>query len=171
MAIVGQAQVVAVVAEIVTLCAGLSGIYLVGTVVFAMAQSHLGAISGQPRVLADMMDQIIPATICFAVALAARGLGDGVSQILSASTPASASDALALWQALARFVVSTVIYSVGASMAAGFATGVLSAQLAVFAGQPQAASTIWTRLLMVVGTGVLTLASVTLANAIIQAAL
>lgn len=171
MTVAGQAQIVSVVAEIITLCAGLAGIYFVGTVVLAAAQSHLGAISGRPGVLADMLDQIVPAVICFAIALSAQSLGSEVSRILSTTTPSSASDSLALWQALASFVVNTIIYASGAGLAAGFATGAFSAQLAVFAGQPHVLSTLWTRLLMVVGTGLLTLVSVTIANAIIQAVL
>jgi hypothetical protein len=170
MSVVGQAQFVATVSEVITICTGLAGIYLVGAILFAAAQSHLGAIGGQPNVLADLTDRIILAVICFAVAISARSLGGAVSQIVSATTPTDAASALALWQALAGFVVNTVIYSLGASLAVGFATGAFSAQLATLAGQPHAMSSAWTRLLMVVATGVLTLVSVTLADAIIQAA-
>lgn len=168
MSTIGQAEFVAVVSEVITLCTGLAGIYLVGTVVFAAAQSHLGAISGQPGVLADLTDRLVPAVICFAVAVSARSLGEAVSQIISATTPTDTTSALTLWQALASFVVQTVIYSMGASLAVGFATGAFSAQLATLMGQPYAMSSAWTRLLMIVATGVLTLVSVTLANAIIQ---
>lgn len=168
MSAAGQAQFVAVISEVITLCTGLAGIYLMGTILFAAVQSHLGAIGGQPNILADLTDRIIPAVICLAVAVSARSLGDAVSQIASATTPTNASNALALWQALASFVVNTVIYSLGASLAVGFATGAFSAQLAALAGQPHAMSSAWTRLLMVVATGVLTLVSVTLANAILQ---
>ncbi len=168
MSIAGQPQFVAAISEIITLCAGLAGIYLVGTILFAAVQSHLGAIGGQPNVLADLTDQIIPAVICFAVSVSARSLGDAVSQIISATTPTDAASALALWQALASFVVNTVIYSLGASLAVGFATGAFSAQLAAFVGHPHAMSSAWMRLLMVIATAVLTLVSVTLANAILQ---
>lgn len=169
MAVAGQAQMMSTVAEIVTLCAGLAGIYFVGTIVFAAAQSHLGAVSGQPRVVADLIDQIIPAVICLAVVLTAQQLGNEVAHVLTTTMPTNASAALALWRALASFVVNTVIYSAGASLAVGFATGAFSAQLAVFAGQPRALSTLWTRLLMVLGTGTLVLVSVTIANALVHA--
>lgn len=170
MSAVGQAQFVAVVSEVISLCTGLAGIYLVGTVLFTAAQSHLGAVAGQPNILADLTDRLVPAVICFAVAVSARSLGDAVSQIVSGATPTDTASALALWQALAGFVVNTVIYSMGASLAVGFATGAFSAQLAALMGQPYAMSSAWTRLLMIVATGVLTLLSVTLANAIIQTA-
>ncbi len=167
----GQAQFVAVVAEITRLGAGLAGLYLTVTLVVSLAQSHLGSISGQPHVLADMLDRIIPVLICFAVAVTANELGSRVSQIVTTATATDAPGALSLWQALAGFVVNTVIYSVGASLAAGFATGAFSAQLAVFAGKPNALSQAQTRLGLTVLTAVLTLVSVTLAQAILRAAL
>lgn len=168
MSIVGQAQFAATLSEVITLCTGLASIYLVGTMLFAAVQSHLGAIGGQPHVLADLTDRVIPSVICLAVAVSARSLGDAVSQIVSTMPPTNATSALALWQALASFVVNTVIYSLGASLAVGFATGAFSAQMAALAGQPHAMSSAWTRLWMVAATGVLTLVSVTLANAILQ---
>ncbi len=171
MALVGQAQFVAVVAEITQIGTGLAGIYLTVTLVVSLAQAHLGSISGQPQVLAEMLDRIIPVVICFAVAVTANELGSQVSQIIAAVSATDAASALLLWQALAGFVVNTVIYSVGASLAAGFATGAFSAQLAVFAGKPNAVSTAWMRLGLTVLTAVFTLVSVTLAQAILQAVL
>ena len=167
----GQTQFVGVVAEITQIGAGLAGIYLAVALAVSLAHSHLGSISGQPHVLADALDRIIPVVICFAVAVTANDLGNSISALASATAAADATSTLMLWQALAGFVVNTIILSIGASLSVGFAIGAFSAQLAVFTGQPNAVSTAWTRLGLTVLTAVLTLISMTLANALLQSVL
>ncbi len=165
----GTGEFAAIIGEITSLAAGLAGIYLTGSLVLTIAQSHAAAIAGQARALADLAERLIPIVLCFAVARTAGQLSAEVRNIL-ASAASDPGAALGMWQALAMFVVNTIIFSTGASLAVGFATGAFSAQLAVFVSRPDALSSAWMRLVMVTLTAALTLVSVALAQAIVQAA-
>lgn len=164
---VGLTRFVAAAAELIRLCSGLVGIYVMGMILWAAVQSHWGALSGRPHSLADLADQISLAAVCGAITLNAQRLSEAVTQLI-ATAPQNESSVLAVWQALANFVVTVVIHSIGASLAVGVATGAFSAQAAALTGQPQVLSSTWARLAGVVATGLITLLSVTLANAILQ---
>lgn len=166
-----QAEVAAIIAEITRLAAGLAGLYFTVSLVVTIAQSHAAAIAGQTWRLADLKEQLIPIVLCFAVAGTASQLSDELRNILASAPPSDPGAALGMWQALASFVVNTIIFATGASLAVGFATGAFSAQLAVLAGQPDALSSAWSRLVMVTLTAVLTLMSVVVAQTILQVVL
>lgn len=163
----GQAEFAAVVTELTGLGAGLAAIYFTVSLVMTIAQSHAAAIAGQTQLLADLKERLIPIVLCVAVAATAHQLGDEVRTLL-ASGAADASAALSLWHALAGLVINTILFSTGATLAVGFATGAFAAQLAAFVGRPDVLSTAWLRLVMVILTAVLTLISLNLAQAVLQ---
>jgi hypothetical protein len=163
----GQAEFAAIIAEVTGLGAGLAGLYFTVGLVVTIAQSHAAAIAGQTWRLADLKEQLIPIVLCFAVAGTASQLSAQLGSILSGA-PSSPGEALKVWQALASFVVNTIIFSTGASLAVGIATGAFAAQLAVFVGRPDAVSSAWMRLVMVTLTAALTMTSVSLAQGVLQ---
>lgn len=163
----GQAEFAAIIAEVTGLGAGLAGLYFTVGLVVTIAQSHAAAIAGQTWRLADLKEQLIPIVLCFAVAGTASQLSAQLGSILSGA-PSSPGEALKVWQALASFVVNTIIFSTGASLAVGIATGAFAAQLAVFVGRPDAVSSAWMRLVMVTLTAALTMTSVALAQSVLQ---
>ena len=119
--------------------------------------------------LADAQMRILPAVICFVVAVSANVLSQQVPVQPAGGGGMDASSVFALWKAIAAFVINIVLFSAGAVVAVGFATGGLTAQVAVFTGQPGALSQGWIRVLLVAAAGVLTLASVQIANWIVGA--
>lgn len=163
----GQAEFAAIIAEVTGLGAGLAGLYFTVGLVVTIAQSHAAAIAGQTWRLADLKEQLIPIVLCFAVAGTASQLSAQLGSILSGA-PSSPGETLKLWQALASFIVNTIIFSTGASLAVGIATGAFAAQLAVFVGRPDAVSSAWMRLVMVTLTAALTMTSVALAQSVLQ---
>jgi hypothetical protein len=163
----GQAEFAAIIAEVTGLGAGLAGLYFTVGLVVTIAQSHAAAIAGQTWRLADLKEQLIPIVLCFAVAGTASQLSAQLGSILSGA-PSSPGEALKLWQALASFIVNTIIFSTGATMAVGIATGAFAAQLAVFVGRPDAVSSAWMRLVLVTLTAALTMTSVALAQSVLQ---
>ena len=116
--------------------------------------------------MADIYEGSIPIVVCLAVVGSALALGQAVSQWVALGVQ-DAAGAIALWRGLAEIVVRAVILSVGASMAVGFATGVLAAQLGVSTGQPGVMHRMASRALLVLATGVLTLLAVRLAGMVI----
>jgi hypothetical protein len=166
-----QAEVAAIIAEITRLAAGLAGLYFTVSLVVTIAESHAAAIAGQTWRLAELKERLIPIVLCFAVAGTASQLSGELRTIVEGAQPSDPAAALGVWQALASFVVNTIIFATGASLAVGFATGAFSAQLAVLAGQPDALASAWSRLVMVPLTAVLTMLSVVLAQAILQVVL
>ena len=166
------ARVTAIVGEALQVFGSLAGIYLTGTIVFSLAQANIeAATSGRPSVLADAQERIVPAVICFIVAVCAKTLSEQTPVSPAGSWATTAVTAVGVWKAIAAFVIQIVLYSAGAVMAVGFATGGLAAQVAVLTGQPGALSQGWMRLLLVGATGILTLVSVQMANWIVQAAI
>lgn len=156
----------AVLAEILAWGGALAGIYFTVALVVAFAQAHLGAVTGRAGVMAEMHERVILIVICFAVAASAAALGQQVAQPVGGGAQ-DAGAAVTLWRSLAEFVVRAVILSVGASLAVGFASGVLGAQLSVLTGRPGTLAVLAGRLVAVVVTGVLTLLAVRLAGLVI----
>jgi len=157
---------VAVLAEVMQWAGGLGAIYFTGALLMNMAQAHLGAIAGRAGVMVDLYERSIPIVVCLAVVASASAVGQAVSQWMTAEVQDGAG-AVTLWRGLAEIVVRAVILSVGASMAVGFATGVLGAQLGLVTGQPRVLQAMTTRVLLVLLTGVLTLLAVRLAGMMI----
>ena len=157
---------VAILAEIMQWAGGLAGIYFTVALVLTIAQEHLGAVAGRAGVMAELYERSIPLVVCLGVVASAAALGQGVGAAMSSGVQ-NAAGALALWQSLAQFVVDAVILSAGASLAVGFATGVLSSQIGILIGAPGALASTWTRLLLVIVTGALTLMGVRLASLIV----
>jgi len=160
------ADLLAVLAEVMKWGSALSAIYFTVALVLTLAQEHLGAVAGRPGVMAELYERSIPLVICIAVAASAATIGAAVGQSVGASAQ-DISSAVNLWRTLGQFVGEAVILSAGASLAVGFATGVLSGQLSLLVGTPGALSSIWMRLMLVIVTGVLTLLSVRLASLVI----
>ena len=153
----------AVLAEVMQWAGGLAAIYFTVALVMTLAQAHVGAISGRAGVMAELYENTIPIIVCLAVVASAAALGEAVSQWLAAGVQ-DAAGAVVLWRGLAEFVVQAVILSAGASLAVGFASGVLGAQLSLMTGQPGTLAALSTRLLLVTLTGALTLLAVRLAG-------
>jgi hypothetical protein len=153
----------AVLAEVMRWAGGLAAIYFTVALVLTMAQAHAGAIAGRAGVMAELYERIIPIVVCLAVVASAAALGEGVQQMVAAGEQ-GATGVMVLWQRLAEFVVQAVIFSVGASLAVGFASGVLGAQFGLLAGQPGILAALAARLLLVALTGALTLLAVRLAG-------
>lgn len=149
--------------------ASLAGLYFTGVVVLNLAQAHLETIAGIPSALATMLDRLIPAVICFVVAANATSVGNEVAKIMGIASAQDAAGVFLLSKLIVEFIVNVILYSIGASLAVGFATGALAAQLSAFTNQPGALSNAWIRIGLTVLTGMLTLLSVTLSNAMIQA--
>ena len=164
----GTVTIAAVVAEVVMLCTGLAGLYLTGSLVFSLSQANLEMAGGRVRALADARDRIFPPIVCFVVAACAQSLGSAITALAPTASIADAASALALWRALAEFVVRIVLLSAGAVTAVSFASGGLAAQIAVACGQPGALSQLWTRLLLAAATGGLALLSVEISRWVIE---
>ena len=162
-----MADFTAVTAEVTRLAAGLGALYFTVAVVLAAGQAQLAAGAGQPRLLAELQERLLPLVICLAVAAAADRLGADVRGALAGGA-ADAAQTLALGRALAGFVVNTVIGAAGAGLAAGIALGSFSAQLAAVTGAPDAVSEAGRRLLAVTLTAGLTAASLALAQGLVQ---
>jgi hypothetical protein len=163
MGLARSGALMAVLAEVMQWAGGLAAIYFTVALVLTLAQAHVGAIAGRASVVAELYERAIPVVVCLAVVASAAALGEAVRQWLAAGVQ-DAAGAVALWRSLAEIVVQTVILSVGASLAVGFASGVLGAQLSLLAGQPRTMAALATRLLLVTLTGALTLLAVRLAG-------
>ncbi len=161
-----SSALMAVVAEVMQWAGVLAAIYFTVALVMTLAQAHVGAIAGRASVMADIYESSIPIVVCLAVVGSASALGQAVSQLATIGAQDAAS-AITLWRGLAEIVVRAVILSVGASMAVGFATGVLAAQFGVMTGQPGVLQRMASRTLLVLLTGVLTLLAVRLAGMVI----
>jgi hypothetical protein len=165
----GLTVVVNIVAQIVQIFCALSGFYLTGTIVFSLAQANIEAAAGRPAALADARDRIIPVVISFIVAVSANVLANTVPVQPASGGPSDAAGVIGLWKAIAVFLINIVLGSAGAVTAVGIAAGALDTQIAVLTGQPKFMAQAWMRLALVVVMGALTLASMHLANWIIQA--
>lgn len=161
-----SAALVAVLAEVMQWAGGLGAIYFTVALVMTLAQAHVGASAGRTGVLVELYERLIPIVVCLAVVASAVALGDAVGQSMTSGVQ-DAAGAMALWRGLAEIVVQAVLLSVGASLAVGFASGVLGAQLSVLTGQPGTLAALAARLLLVALTGVLTLLAVRLAGMVI----
>ena len=157
---------VAVLAEVMQWAGSLAAIYFTVALVLTIAQEHLGALAGRAGVMAELYERSIPIVVCLGVVASAAALGQGVGEAISSGAQ-NASGAVELWKNLAQFVVDAAILSAGATLAVGFVTGVLSGQIGLLVGAPAALASIWTRLLLVIVTGVLTLLAVRLAGLIV----
>ncbi|MCC6191681.1 MAG: hypothetical protein IT318_21850 [Anaerolineales bacterium] len=157
---------VAVIAEVMQWAGGLGAIYFTVALVTTLAQAHVGAIAGRTGVLVELYERAIPIIVCLAVVASAAALGDAVGRWMTSGVQ-DATGAVALWRGLAEIVVQAVLMTVGASLAVGFASGVLGAQLSLLGGQPGILSALAARLMLVVLTGVLTLLAVRLAGLVI----
>ncbi len=166
MTLFAQAQLVAVLAEVVELATGLIGLYLAVATVTTLAQGHFQAITGQPGALAEVLNRFLPVVICAAVAVSARALGEDIAALVSASAATEVAAALALWRALAAFVVRAVILCAAAGLTAALVGGVAATQLAIAFGLPRAVASGWHRIGLILLTGVLTIAGLNVANAI-----
>lgn len=153
----------AVLAEVMQWGGGLGAIYFTGALLMTIVQAHVGAIAGRANVMADLYEGSIPIIVCLGILASAAALGDAVTQSIAGGAQ-DATTAVALWRGLAETVVRVVILSVGASMAVGFATGVLGAQIGAMTGQPGVLHSMATRIGLVLLTGVLTLLAVRLAG-------
>jgi hypothetical protein len=151
------------------------GVYLSIMVVTALAQAHLGAVAGRPQPMAEALEQIIMAVICFAIAINAMALRNYViGQLGPMSDPAKAGvmdEAVKVWFVLGAWLVRTVISAVGASLAVGVALGAFEAQLGALTGSPDAVAKFVTRLVAVVLTALATGFGMQLVNLIVHAAL
>ena len=161
-----SSALMAVLAEVMQWAGGLAAIYFTVALLMTTAQAHVGAISGRAGVMAELYERAIPVIVCLAVVASAAALGNAISQSMAGGVQ-DAVGAVALWRSLAEFAVEAVILSVGASLAVGFASGVLGAQLGLLSGQPGTMAAVTARLLLVTVTGVLTLLAVRLAGLVI----
>ena len=167
----GAVTIAAIAAEVVTLCTGLAGLYLTGSLVFSLSQANLEVAGGRARALAEARDRIFPPVVCFVFAACAQSLGGTIAALAPTAAVPDAAGALALWRAIAEFVVRLVLLSAGAVTAVSFATGGLAAQVAVLSGRPDTLSQLWTRLLLAAATGGLTLLSVEISRWLIEIAI
>ncbi len=166
MVLARSGALVAILAEVMRWAGGLAAIYFTVALVLAIAQGHLGSVAGRAGVMVELYERSIPLVVCLGVVASAAALGKGVGAAVSPGVH-DAAGAVALWRSLAQFVVDAVILSAGASLAVGFATGVLSGQIGLLIGAPGALASTWARLLLVVVTGALTLLAVQVARVIV----
>lgn len=155
-----------VVAEIVRLGTGLAGVYFAAAVVLAIAKGHLSAMAGEPAAMSEIVQQVTFAVVCLVVALMSGSLSGQVNAILAVEAQ-DPTQATRMWKTLAEHVLNAVILSTGATMGIGVAFGTFAAQLAAMAGEPGARATLVSRVGLVLMTGVLTLLSMKIANALL----
>jgi hypothetical protein len=165
-----EAQVVQAVTEVVRWASIIATGYLAAGFTLHLAQAHWSSLTGEARSLSQAADGLAPLVICFVIAVTATQLANQLKDIVQQGAP-DLPGSRALAEALANFVINTVIFSIGATLAGGVAAGLFSAQLASLIGQPQALGATWARLGLVVVTGLLTVLSVGIAQAIVQAVL
>ncbi len=153
---VGQAEVVRVVATVVAICAGIATAYFLGVVALALGAAQAAAVTGLPGTLSRAFEPLMPAIICLTVAVNARSLAEQVTTLIGSQAITDAGGVVTVWQAVASMLANTVIVSGGAWLAMGLATGALSAQVAMITGHPHALAGVKGRVMAVLATAVLT---------------
>jgi len=164
-----QAAFAAASADVLKLVAGLGGLYLTLSVVLNLGQANLECIGGRYAALADARDRLLPAAVCFTVCVSAQTLSAEVVRLMQTQgAPTTAAASVAVWRALAEFVARTVFLGTGFALSAGFALGAFTAQIGVLTGQADMLGQATVRLALIAVTAGLTLASVQIAQLIIQ---
>ncbi len=157
------------VADLIKLLTGAGGLYVTLTVVLNLAQANLEVIGGRYAALSEARDRLLPAVVCFAICASAQTLSGEIVQIIQrAGDPSSAAATVAVWKAMAEFVVRTVLVGTGGAFAAGIALGGFAAQLAALTGEVNVLGQASFRIVLVAVTAGLTLASVEISRLIIQ---
>jgi hypothetical protein len=152
-------------------------IYFFVSVVINFAQAQAASVTGDRIGYAHAMQQVIGMVVMLAVAASIRTMSGEINTIignaLGINSDAGASltnpDGLVvIWKALAQIVVNIVISGSLVFMTVSAAFSGLSAQIAHFAGRPNAASEGVVRLMTVVVGGVVTIVSTFAANEILS---
>jgi len=155
----------AAVDEWVAIIAGAIAIYFSVSLVVNLAQAQLSTATGDVVGHAHALQQAVAMVILLAVAASASSLVPALQAYISPETaPKTGADAVAVWRGIARFVVSVVIGGVGIITTLGAVYGALGAQVSFALGAPLSGSRSIIRLLVLIGGGILTIASVGLAN-------
>jgi len=155
----------AAVDEWVAIIAGMIAIYFFVSLVVNLAQAQLSTATGDVIGHAHALQQAVAMVILLAVAASASSLVPALQAYISPETaPKTGADAVAVWRGIARFVVSVVIGGVGIITSLGAVYGALGAQVSFALGVPSSGSRSIIRLLVLIGGGILTIASVGLAN-------
>lgn len=132
--------------------------------VFSAGNAQAGAVSGRTDLLAEFKDRMIWNVLGLCLV---AGSGPLAHQVI-AIAQSSGQSPTQLWLGITTFVVQAVIWSAGAGLTVGLAAGMLSAQIHNLAGSIRL-SDVWGRLIAVMLTFLLTLASSQLINAIVTA--
>ena len=138
-------------------------LYFFAGLVVNLAQAQLATATGDPSGYAHALQQAVAMVILLVIAAALPELGAAIRGWLLC-TGQDAGSVLSLWQALARLVAAIVLSGAGMATTVAIVWSTLGLQTAQAAGLPaQVAHTFWRILVLLIG-GVLTGASVLLAN-------
>jgi len=151
--------------EWVTIIAGIIAIYFFVSLVVNLAQAQLSTATGDVIGHAHALQQAIAMVILLAVAASSSALVPALQAYLSPETaPKTGAEAVDVWRGIAQFVVSVVIGGIGIITTLGAVYAGLGAQVSLATGMPGGVARSMTRLVVLIGGGILSLSSVLLAN-------
>jgi hypothetical protein len=154
-----------IVGELVSIASGLIALYFFVSLVVNLAQAQVSTATGDVIGHARALQQGVASVILLAVASSANVLVPALQSYLSPeSAPQTASAAFEIWEGLARFVVTVVLGGTGVLTAVGVVFAGLGAQSSHLLGSPVVLARSWSRLVIFLGGGILTLSSVLISN-------
>jgi len=155
--------------EWVAIITGIIAIYFFVSLVVNLAQAQLSTATGDAIGHAHALQQAIAMVILLAVAASSSALVPALQAYLSPETaPKTGAEAVDVWRGIAQFVVSVVIGGIGIITTLGAVYAGLGAQVSLATGMPGGVARSMTRLVVLIGGGILSLSSVLLANWLIR---
>ncbi len=151
--------------EWVAIITGIIAIYFFVSLVVNLAQAQLSTVTGDVIGHAHALQQAVAMVILLAVAASSSALVPALQAYLSPETaPKTGTEAVDVWRGIARFVVSVVIGGIGIITTLGAVYAGLGAQVSLATGMPGGVARSMTRLVVLIGGGILSLSSVLMAN-------
>ena len=155
----------AAVDEWVAIIAGVIAIYFFVSMVVNLAQAQLSTATGDVIGHAHALQQAIAMVILLAVAASSNALIPALQAYISPeSAPETGAEIIGVWRGIAKFVVSVVVGGIGIVTTLSTVYNALGAQVGVAMGAPASTSRSMMRLFILLAGGILTVASVGLAN-------
>jgi hypothetical protein len=93
---VGQPEVVRVMATVVPICAGMAGAYFLCNTALTFGQAQAAGVTGRPETLSQALEQLTPAVICLAVVVNDHALAGQVTAMVGGQAVANAGGLVAI---------------------------------------------------------------------------
>lgn len=153
------------VEEWAVIITGVIAIYFFVSLVVNLAQAQLSTATGDVIGHAHALQQAIAMVILLAVAASSKALIPALQVYISPETaPKTGAEAINVWKGIAQFVVSVVIGGAVIITTLSVVYSALGAQINQALGASSSMSRSMVRLIVIVSGGILTIASISLAN-------